>query len=311
MTEGEVDLKHCFQIIHHRKIFIIGGMLLFMVIAAIIVSIVSPVYQITTMLKIGRIYLPPNSISSDSQLLEPVKLLAGVIDSGAPLKNAEQKLRGGTAHTGNMEAETFYKEDFPLIEIRCYNREPQFGFELLTEVVKTIIERHNRKYESNQKALSTLVDNLRKKIKTNEATIAAQTQHLQEIHKISNEGQEEVGVFKDDLEQLDSSTISPIELLFLQSSSLNEGTFFAQMNQVKADLQVSIEANYEKIATFQDSIVKMENRIALSLPTEIIIQPVLPEDPISPKKTLIVVIAGFMGLVFATLYVFLREYVKD
>jgi hypothetical protein len=282
-----------------------------MVIAAVIVSIVSPVYQVSSMLKIGTIYLPPKSTRSDAQLLEPVKILAGVIDSGAPLKNAGKKLRGDTAHTGKMEAETFYKGEFPLIEIRCYNREPQFGFELLTEVVKTILDQHNRKYESNQRALNTLIGNLQKMIKVNEKAIAAQTQHLQEIHKISNEGKEEIASFKDDLEKLDPSTISPIELLFFQSSSLNEGTFIAQLNQVKADLQVSIEENYEKIASFQDSIVNMENRLALSTTTEIISPAVVPKYPLRPKKKLIVVIAGFMGLILTTFYALFREYLRD
>jgi len=311
MTEGEIDLKKCLRIIQRRKIFIIVGTILFMVVAAIIVALVSPVYQSSSLLKIGAVYLPPKSIRSDLQLLEPPRLLAEVIDSQALLKQAWESSRGNTNVTGRMEAEIFHKGDLPLIELSNQNRAPQLAFDLLNEVVKIIIDQHSLKYESNQKALNALIANSRQNIENTEKNIAAQIQHLQEISRISNGGKKDLSEFKKDLNELSPSTISPVELLLFQSSSLNEGTFIAQLNQVQADLRMAIETNQENILTLRTAIINLENRSALSVPTEIIRPAVLPLDPISPKKKLIILIAGFMGLVFTTLYVFFREYIKD
>ncbi len=315
MTEGEIDLKKGLKIIRQRKLFIIGGTLLLMVIAGIIASLVSPVYQASSLLKIGEIYLPPSATRSDLQLLEKVNLLAEIIDSQAPLKKAWERLKADDGIAGKletrMEAEIFDRGKIPLIEIRCQGSDPGIVLKLTTEVVETILARHSRRYASHQSALKSLVDNLRKNIKTKEEINASQTRHLRKIQKFLSEGRNDMAGFKKELEELEPAEISPVELLFIQSSSLNEGTFIAQLNQVQAGLQVSIEETNEKIVSLQDSIVNMENRIVLSVPTEVVSSPVLPKYPIGPKKKLIVVIAALMGLILTTLYILLREYLRD
>jgi len=310
MKEDEIYLKDIAQALYLRKWTIIIGTLIIIIISGVISYLLPPTYESSTMLEIGKIYMPLNSVKEGEELLEEPKLMEEIINSGALLNKVSNDLRGdlqsGEKIIAHMEAETFEGGKLPLIEINCETRDPRDAFEFLTGVIKLFVDQHHRKYESNQKALNILIENQLGKIKTTEKTINAKIQHLDEIQKILNDGKQSIDEFKNDLRKLQSSPIAPVELLFFQSSSLNEGTFIAQLNQVQADLQVSIEKNQADIIAYRNLIVNIERRISLSKMTRVIKPVKIPEFPIKPIKILIIISGAIIGFVCMISFVFLR-----
>ena len=309
MKEDEIYLKDIAQALYRRKWTIIIGMLIFLIISGVLSCLLPPTYESSTMLEIGKIYMPPNSVKEDEELLEEPRVMEEIINSEALLNKVSNDLRGNLQSDekiiAHMEAETFERGKLPLLEIHCETRDPRDAFEFLTGVIKLFVDQHHRKYESNQKALNVLIDNLRNKIKTNERIIVAQIQHLKELQTFLNEGKQDMVGFKKDLGELPSA-ISPIELLFFQSSSLNEGQFISRLNQIQAKLQVSIEKNQADIIAYRDLIVNIERRISLSKMTRVIKPVKIPESPVKPIKILIIISGAIIGFVCMISFVFLR-----
>jgi len=205
-----------------------------------------------------------------------------------------------------MKSETFEKGSLPLIEIHCEARDPQYAFKILNSLIEIIVDQHSRKYESNQKALNVLIVNLREKIKTTEKTIDAQIQHLKEIQNSLSDGKQSIDEYKKDLRKLQASPITPVELLYFQSSSLNEGRFISDLNQVQVNLQVAIEKNQATIIAYQDLIVNIERRITLSKMTRVIKPIKIPESPIKPIKILIMISGAIIGFILMISFVSLH-----
>ena len=314
MSQDEISLKEIVQVLGKRKKFIIGGTLICVLIAGGVSFLMPKTYQSSLMLKIGQIYLPPDTTKKDVELIEKASLLAEEIGSGALLEKVWMKSKEDIPERkrlkAQMEAEIFEKGTLPLIKVYCQSRDPLEAFKLLTGVGEMIIDCHSHKYEANRRALEVLIDNLQEKIKATEKVITAQSQYRQEVLKFSQEGENSLDEFRNKLSKLQSSQVTPMELLFLQTSSLNENRLITELNQIQAELMISIEENQKMIADYRDTIATLELRLALSTPTKVIKPSTLHTAPVRPNKKLITIIAAVLGLLFSTSFVFLDESMK-
>ena len=314
MSETDYELKDYLKVIRQRIKFIILVTLLIMMIAGIISFILPEVYQSSLFLEVGRIYLGSPSEKSPQFLEEPETVAELIVSEGA-LNEVRRRLKIDELLTGirdSLEVNTFLKEKeyLPILKITCQNTKPEQTVEVLNALSAIIIKRHAQKYTLYQIALENKIELNRQKITSIEKTIAAQGQYMELSQKYINKGEDDSDEFSKDLTELQPSESSPLDILFFQSSALSEKMHVTELTRWKAEMDVETWKNYKEIADNKMKIVDLKSQMELSSPTEIISPAVLPEKPFKPKKKLIILIAGLLGMAFSTLFVFFQEYMK-
>ena len=86
------------------------------------------------------------------------------------------------------------------------------------------------------------------------------------------------------LNKLEPSRVSPVEFLFLQSFASEQRKSATDLNEILAELEVTIGENQEKLGDFKDEIVNIKSLLDLSTPTKVRSPAILPDRPFKPHK---------------------------
>lgn len=324
---GEIDLKLCLKIINRRKRAIIVGTLLCAVIAGGISFMIPKTYQSSLLLELGKIYLPPGSSRQEVQFIENPYSTIAVIKNTATLEEVRRKVGGNLSLAElkrGLEIVEFVEEDIRLqrslmrelilgstpMEIIFRGKSPEETVRVVNLIARIIIKQHDDKFLANQKALGENEKALQDQIGALERQIAAQSKYLEMIRKSIDEEKIDAKEFSKGSKTVVASDISPIEVLFLRSFSQTGNQRIADLNQSASEIDARILEYQESLAAAKIKISDLKNKLELSNPTRIRCPALLPKAPIKPKKTLHLLIGGLLGLVFMTLFVFLREYIR-
>ena len=319
MNDNVPDLKTYLRIIVRYKRFIIWGSIICALAAGIVSFIMPQTYQSSLLLEIGKIYLPPRDMTKqETEFIEEPKSAAHVIESEAvlnkvsaelnldiPLRKLRKKIE---VETFNDVMSTSQKEGSPLVKIICEASEPQETVDVLTLLASTIVDQHKMRYQSNQQSLKNLVMIYNEKIASMQKVVSTQQKYRQQIQLNIDKTDKTADKFSIDLSELDSSKISPIEFLFLQSSSSAQRKSVNDLREIIAELDTLIGENQEKIGEYKDEIVNLESLNKLSTPTRIRSPAILPDHATSPNKLLNIIIAGLLGLILTILISFFHVY---
>ncbi len=313
--DDAILLRDYLMVLRKRKTFILLGTLACVIAAGIISFILPKTYQATMILRGGELYLPLKTTENNVRLIEDPEITVKMILSDAVLDKVRKKLNLRTDlmsfksrfTVAPLKKDDMRKEMLPYLEVAFQGREPEQTVEVLNAVAEVIIGRHREKYDAVQDSLRNMLTNLQDKISAAKAIAAEKTKALQAAAKSIEEGERDAGNFINRMGEVSDSETTPVELLFLQSSSLAEKVNITNLKQIKDNLNTEIEKERQNIADLHGQIDSIKNLIVLSSPTEIISAPILPEKPVKPRKRLIVMAAGVLALAGTTLWAFSRE----
>jgi len=282
MKEDEIYLKDIVQVLRKRKWFIVIGTVVIMALAGVISVLMHPTYQSSVMLEIGEIYLPSSPITEPAMLLEEVttvaELINGDVFSEIALKQSGKNILDPETLSYQMEVEIFEKEKLPLIIVSCNSRDPRQAFELVSNICKSIIARHDKKYdtillpfelsirniEENIFSMQEIIKSIEGEIKAIQSQIKAimnkivtQTQYSIEVVKDISKGEDSLEQFKNKLSEIKPTQASPVEILFLQTSYSNEQMHISELRNTQAELQIEIENRNIEI---EEKKIKIEGK---------------------------------------------------
>jgi len=318
----EANLKDYLKIIVNNKRFIIFGTILCAAAAAAASLIMPQTYQSSLILEVGKIYLPPREqTKQEVQYIEEPNSTARVIESEEILDRVRQELNLDITlkkMREQLEIVTFEESVTntqqmisPLVKAVYNAHSPSECVEVLNAIASIIVKQQSITYHANREALENRGKNLQEKVTSMEEVLAAQSKYRNGIQTSIEAADKTADEFGNGVSELDRSNISPVELLFLQSSSSAQRKSVTDMSEIVAELDVMIGENKEKLGDFKDEIVNIQSLSSLSTPTRVRSSAVLPDRPISPDKVINTVVGGILGLVFTILFSFFRVYWKD
>ncbi len=316
MTD-ELELRDLIRIIFKNKYLIIGITLGCLVVAGAISFILQPVFESSLILEIGQIYLSPQPGILEARYIEDPEAVAkiligpGVLDEVRRELNLAVRLRKLRNRIEVMSYAEGNKEPLPVLEIFSQGKSPRETVEILNTLAGIIIKRHLAKYSAYQQTLEERITFSRDKIAGIRNIIAAQNLTQAEAQRYIAKGEASADEFSRELGQLDSTAPNPVDMLYLQGTALTEKQNITLLASFKARIDVQIGQDQKEVADTEMEIVSLENLKEFSTPTRIVSPAVLPEQPISPKKLLMMVIAGFLGFAGAILFIFFREHLKE
>lgn len=313
---GEVDLRASLKILGQRKRFIFGGTLGCVILAVIIAFLCPKTYRSSLILEIGEIYLSSQRWKQEMQYIEEPAAVAEVIESEGILDMVRKKLglKVRLQRMKNCIAVTTFEEGnrfLPVLEVAYQGDSPREAVTVLESLAEVIINRHNKKYGVYRKALESNIKYIQEKIVALEKIIGAQSRYQQLCQSYRHRDEENLDDFLRELKELRNSEASPVEILFLQTSSLTEKQHVTKLTEFSAELELKIANNEKEIADSKMQIADLSSRIELSSPTEIRAPAVFPERHFRPRRSLIVALGGILGLALMALVVLFRDYLKE
>lgn len=310
-----VSLKDYWMVIRKSRNFILIGTVVSVIVAGLITLILPKIYQSSMILQIGEFYLPLRAAGVNVKLIEEPEVTVKMIVSDAVLAEVRKELKFDISLNGlrgKLTVIPFKKNDgrkemLPYLEVTCQGRSPDKTVDTLNALAQVIVGRHRLKYEAVQRTLRNRIINCQEKISASEKIVSEKTKSVLEIRKSITRGEQDSREFIEEMKKLSDSDMTPVDLLFLQGSSLAEKENILGLKQIEDTLSTAIEMEQQNIANFKDQIDDVRNLIVLSTPTEIKSAAVLPEIPIKPRKRLIVLVTGVLALTGTILWAFFRE----
>ncbi len=311
----EIDVRFCIQLILKRKKPVLAVTILFALLAFVVFLLLPADYESSLILEVGEIYLGKMS-NQEKKLLEEPETVAAFISSDGILDRAREELALDLylkSIRKNLAVETFREESalLPVLRISYRGHPPRMPKNIVSFLAGLVEERHDRIYEPYRKSLDELIETTGRKISALEKIIAAQLQYQKLAQAYIERGEGSVEEFTRDLEELDSSAPSALDLLFLQSSSLTEKQHITELTQFKSDLELRIARNRKEITEAEMEAINLRNMKELSSPTEIISPAVIPDRPVGPGPVVMILLGAVLGFALSSLAILFGEYLKD
>lgn len=315
MTE-EMDLKAMCRLIWERKNFIIGATFVCIILAGAAGLILPRKYEASLILEIGDMHLSPKFGRPGPKLIEGPVETAGVMRGAGTLDRARQSLNLDMSIEvlrRRLEVITYFEANayLPILKVSFEGDTPSGAVEVLNALTDIIVERHADRSRPYWEWAEEQVITLRQKCEALETIIAAQARSRKLFQNYIDRGEVSAEEFMKELGDLDLSQPTAVDLLYLQGTALTEKQQVAQVTQFQAELDMSIAVNEQELAVAKLEISDILGLTGLSKPTAIVSPAVFPERPSSPKKALLMAVAGLLGLSVSILGVFFREYLKD
>ena len=315
----EIDLRALLKLIIKKKKVILGGTLIFVVLAGGIALLLPRIYEASLILEIGKNYLSPADWKEELQYLQEPEAAAELLKSAGILERVRKKLElemdletlGDRLEVNTFSEQNREMEILPILEIVCRAKTTGRAVDVLNSLAQLIIARHGPEYQAFRKGMENRIKHNREKIDSLKAIISAQKQYRELVQTYMDRDAESADEFIQGMDELDSSRPSPIDILYLQGSAMREKQHLTELTRLKAEMDIRISQNEKEVAGAQIAIVELQNRLDLSYPTRIISPAVSLPDPVEPRFTLILIIAALVGVTVMILAVFLREYLKD
>jgi|GEM_PF-1721219 len=316
MISEEIDLRSLLKLIFKKKKMIISGTLVCVILAGTLSFIIAPVYESSLILQVGTIYLSSRAWRQEMQFIEEPAAAANIMGALGTMEQVRQRLNLNLTPKQIkkcLEITTFIEANqyLPILEVVYEASSPREAVAFLNALAGIVIDRHSRKYGSYRQGMEGKIKYNREKIVAFEKIISAQKRYRDLSQKYIDRGEISSEQFMKELGEVEFSSPSAVDMLYLQGSALTEKQHITELTQFKSELDMLIGQNQKEKADAEMEIVNLQSRLDLSSPTMIISPPVPIEKPVKPNKPLIIIIAAVIGFALMILIVSGREYLRD
>ena len=285
IADDEIDLVDLFLIVWKRKWMIVTVTVLLTVAAAGVTMLMPKVYEVSAILEPAR--------NSDGSPVENPQSIRENIISGTYDKRISVKL--------SMDLDTFPKvkvsvpKQTNLVKLLIESSEPDRDTNVLNELLAYIsgdivaqLELKKEFVLNEIRIAEAELSLFPQQIKQVEVLIAEIRQKVQELNKVKKE-------------QVGKSDVDSMAILLYLNEIQNQQVFLANLYRNLAVLKRDKER-------FVVTVSNARLKLAGIMGTTIKKQPTISENPIKPKKTLIVALAFILGLMGGIMLAFLAEF---
>lgn len=326
ITEDEIDLKELFKTIWNKRVFILIFTMVITLLAIIYVNIKTPVYEVKSVVRIG--YIGSGLVESSNVLEKKLRLIFNVdipqqiskdeaiVSDISAVKKVENFLEITTTGYSNEEALRKNKEVLDFLQneykykIDEYILNTNLNIKNLEEQIKYIenvtkVEKEEQINFLNNIELTTIEN----KLNFNKEKLSQYQENINQITKRRS---------SDNTQNM----LSAMEILNYQNLILNLQNQIENLNKekqnilneripnLKRDLEFDIKNRIEKI---KDNIslekLKLTNNRAKN--SEVVGDILVDENPIKPKKLLIIVVAFITGFILSIFAVFFIQFINN
>ena len=298
IAEDEIDLRELFKTLKKNKNIILLITMVITFLAGVYLSIKKPIYEVKSVVRIGYIS-ESKSVENSSVLETKLRVIYNIDDTTkkmnfengevtniSAVKKADNFLEITTQAFANEKAEIKNKE----------------VIEFLQNEYKYKIDEYNFSIDSNLKKLEEQINLLtnvdlvaiENKLSLNKEKLVQYQENINEISKRRSPNDTQ-------------NILSAIEILNYQNLTL---TVQNQIENLNTEKQVILN---EKIPTLKRNYelekLKLTNSTAKN--SEIVGQMEIDENPVKPKKALIIIVAFITGFILSIFIVFIREFIKN
>ena len=322
--ENEIDLGELFQTIWEKRVFILLFTFSLTILSIIYVFVKTPVYEIKSVVRIGYI---GNDLVEDSNVLEKklrlifnvgnkqIKKEKAIVSNISAVKKVDSFLEITTQAFSNEKALEKNKEVVSFLQ-------NEYKYKIDEYILKTNLDIKNleeeKKYIQNvtkkekQEKINSLLNidlvSIENKLKFNKEKLIQYQSNINEIlkrKKISDT----------------QNMLSAMEMLNYQSLILNIQNEIENLTKEKQNLLNTIIPNLKRSLEFdiKDKLSRVEDKINLvklnlsnkkANNSEIVGDILVDDNPIKPKKVLIIVVAFVTGFILAIFIVFLMQFIS-
>ncbi len=274
MPEEEVELIDYLRVIWKRRWLIVGGTLICML-AALVVSLLLPkVYETSLNLQIGRVWEKPiESPYRVTEIINSEPFLDKVRKKMGLDQTAHEMKTGKVVVAESIEGGKISDQGNPiLVSILTKARTPEKTVELVQTVADLVIQEHKPRFD----------------------------ELISEYVRYEKELKDQIQVIQKEIDELD---------VILKRQRTNPKVNAPAVILLQAQLEQKQSQLLEFVRELRD--VRMNNTSrARTEKTQVILPPVLPEDHVTPKTRLNVLIAGIFGLISVLMLAFFLEYLE-
>lgn len=304
ISEDEIDLKELFRTLAKNKKFIFLFTIVVAVLSVIYVYSKKPIYEVKSVIRIG--FIPPTGVLTESKLVENPLVLEtklrviyniddttkkmnfenGEVTNITAVKKADSFLEISTQAYSNEKAEIKNKEVVSYIQNEYKYKIDEYNF---------LVDSNLKKIEEQISSLSnTDLIAIENKLSFNKEKLVQYQENINEISKRRSPNDTQ-------------NMLSAIEILNYQNLILNLQN---QIENLNTEKQAILN---EKIPTLKRNYelekLKLANNTAKN--SEIVGQMEIDENPVKPKKALIIIVAFIAGLILSIFIVFIREFLQN
>jgi len=306
--EDEIDLRELFKTIMDNKLKIVIITSVITVMAVIYAYVKTPIYEARALLEIGNYKLYNNNnnnnnkatLDNASQLVKRLNIL--FIDMYKNDKNKKAKIISIITSKKTTE----------FIEIKADSFSNNLAVKEIESVVKYVQNKHQKildDVKQRREIEISNVDNRIENIKTREIPLLESKIKIQE--KSLNNFNNQVKLISKNLKKIESSNPSLTALKLMEKRDLT--SFIIKLNTLIMDMR---DKKDTLLSTTINNLKEKKLLIeSLMLPhnyknTEIVGKIMINDNPIKPKKKLIVIVAFITGLILSIFIVFFLEFIK-
>lgn len=304
ISEDEIDLKELFRTLKKNKNIIILITLVITFLAIIYVFIKKPIYEVKSIVRIG--YIPPIGTQIESKLIENSSVLEtklrviynvdettkkmnfenGEVINITAVKKADNFLEITTQAYSNEKAEIKNKEVVSYIQNEYKYKIDEYNF-LIDSNLKKLEEQIN--FLTNVDLVS-----IENKLNFSKEKLAQYQENINDISKRKGSNDTQI-------------VLSAIQILNYQNLISNIQKDIEDLNRDKNSKLGEKIPNLKRDIELEK--LKLTNKTAKN--TEIIGQMEIDENPVKPKKALIIIVAFITGLILSIFIVFIREFLQN
>ena len=298
ISEDEIDLKELFRTLKKNKNIIILITLVITFLAIIYVFIKKPIYEVKSVVRIGYISesKPVENFSvletklrviyNVDEITKKMNFENGEVTNITAVKKADSFLEISTQAYSNEKAEIKNKEVIEFLQNEYKYKIDEYNF---------LVDSNLKKMEEQISLLSnTDLIAIENKLSFNKEKLVQYQENINEISKRRSPNDTQ-------------NMLSAIEILNYQNLILNLQN---QIENLNTEKQAILN---EKIPTLKRNYelekLKLTNNTAKN--SEIVGQMEIDENPVKPKKALIIIVAFITGLILSIFIVFIREFLQN
>lgn len=317
--EEEINLIDIIRILVKRKWLIISGTLLCLVVAVAVSLVLPKVYKVSFVADIGMVQRGDG--------MEPIE---------SP-ENVKSKIEMGYSFAA-MQALNIPEDEFPdilvkipkktrLIEMAVKTDDTEEGQSILQHIKGMLLEEHGKLLDQYRVKLENAIKGiaLRKAaVYDAKKVLEKKLKILQSSKKDTREQMNEVGKRIEDLWKekkkinLKANPDNTLSLLVFTNEVQANQRYYNQLqdklNVSLANQEVTLNNNLQNNERERQKLelerLKYESQLNALQETTIIKEPSFSEKPVSPKKRLIVALAGVIGLMASIFLAFFMEFVE-
>lgn len=299
--DDEIDLIELFKVLWAKKVFIIGITVLVTVAAALYASLKTPIYQVKSTIEVG--HTQTKGVNSANRLLDNAAAIAVKIESAFPNKNPSELQENGILLSAKV--------------VRGNNK----TIDIITQALsnEVALEKNKQALEFVQEEYQTQIDSYISKVNTEIDFIQSQINYVNDVEKSIIE--QDIQDINNRIEIIDSEIdlIKDAELpkaenkiaIILESQLKHEKfSLLKTLERKNTELKVHIQ---NKIRNLEKEIILEQEYLAEGSykNNELIGDYIVSNNPVKPKKKLIVAVGFILGLFASVFLVLLMNFIRN